>query len=395
MIKLYLVCFCVLVVLVFTTINIRNESSSFFGLADTTEIILNSESAVEIKKLRVTPGQFVNKGDTLAELNSYELEIRINETSHLLDELKTKSAAHKQMTQAQIRQIKSEQEEKINALKTEVQPIQAQYELNKKLLEELKSMRRNTSGKEDKDDSTSPVAIQINNLQKQIKQTQDSIVILVDRVRKDMSYEGDPLADQINRTTEELRMLKDEKKKLFIVAQINGLIGAVNFKNGERVSPFTTIATLHAQYPTFINGYIHENAYSKVKIGQKVKIESLAESHATIIGTITGVGSRIVEYPVRLRRMPEVQMWGREVIISIPGDNKFFMGEKVVISFIKENKIPFLGVLLNLFPVRLLFAEALKTKSPSFVSDETKKVSGSLPDGLFSRHQRRDCSLGN
>jgi multidrug resistance efflux pump len=331
MIKLYSVCFLVIIVLIFTTLSIRKEAASFSGLADTKEIIINSESAVEIKKIRIMPGQFVKQGDTIVELTSHDLDLKISEISHQLDELRTRSAAHVNMTRAEIRQLKVQQSEKVNAIKSQIQPMEAQYELNKKLLSGLKSIKSNDAVKDEKNDSTNPMSIQIENLKKQLELSIDSSQIQVDRLRKELSFQGDPLADEIRRLDEQLKMLTEEKKKLFIVAQITGIIGAVYFKDGEKVAPFTPIMTLHMESPSFISGYIHENAYSSIKVGQTVQIQSLSESGVTMTGIITGVGSRIVEYPIRLRRLPEVQMWGREIIIKLPERNKLLLGEKVII----------------------------------------------------------------
>jgi hypothetical protein len=50
------------------------------------------------------------------------------------------------------------------------------------------------------------------------------------------------------------------------------------------------------------------------------------------MGEVVGVGARIVEYPLRLRKRPDIQMWGREVQILIPPENRFLLGEKLVIT---------------------------------------------------------------
>jgi len=44
------------------------------------------------------------------------------------------------------------------------------------------------------------------------------------------------------------------------------------------------------------------------------------------------MGSRIVEYPERLKKTPQVSAWGREVIIRISPDRSLLMGEKVEIA---------------------------------------------------------------
>jgi multidrug resistance efflux pump len=369
MIKLYIVCALVVLALAITTINIRNEASSFYGLAETKEIVVSSETAVEIKKIRITPGQPVKMGDTIVELTSHDLDLRINEISHQLDELKTRSIAHANMTRTEIRQLKNQQEERVAAIKSQIQPMVAQYELNKKLLSGLKSIKPGEMVREEKGDTSNPVAIQIENLKKQLEQAVDSSQIQVDRLKNELSYQGDPLADQIRRLTEELKLLNEEKKKLFILSQISGLIGTVYFKDGEKVSPFTPIVTLHTESPSFISGYIHENAYSSIKIGQQVKIQSLAETGVSMTGTVTGIGSRIVEYPIRLRRMPEVQMWGREINIKIPEHNKFLLGEKVIITPLWKQK----GIVLHNLFERLLFhtvfADEPSDNSPKIIAE--------------------------
>jgi hypothetical protein len=131
---------------------------------------------------------------------------------------------------------------------------------------------------------------------------------------------------------DELRLLEEEKRGLFIPAQINGLIGSVNFKQGEKVSPFTPILTLHAESPSFVRGYIHEDVYSQVAVGQNVIVNSNHDRKNGVGGVVVGVGARIVEYPERLRKRAEILIWGREIIIRLPPQNRFLLGEKVLIT---------------------------------------------------------------
>jgi multidrug resistance efflux pump len=348
--KYYLICGAVLVALIAITASIRSESTSFYGIADTKEIVINSESPVEIRKIRVMPGQPVRLGDTLVELCSQDLDLRINEISHQFDELKTRKTAHANMSRSEIRQLKVQQEERANAIRAQLQPLEAQYEINKKLMSELKSIKKGDGDAKGNADSANPLAIRIESLKKELERALDSSQITVDRLSNELSYSGDPLADQAKRLEEELKMLLIKKKNLYIVAQISGLIGTVDFKDGEKISPFTPILTLHAESPSIVRGYIHENAYSRVRVGQKVLVKSLAESGSTITGDVTGVGSRIVEYPVRLRKAPDIQVWGREIIIKIPEENKLLLGEKVLIS-LSTKKIPGISGTNPLLPI--------------------------------------------
>lgn len=289
--KLYIVWGVVLIILVIISFRYKGESTGFYGIADAREAVINSGNPVEIKKIHVVQGQSIKIGDTLVELSRPELDMKINEITH------------------QLRQMKKQKFAKVNGIKAQIKELQAQYERNKKLTAELKSVKKKNSST-DQEDNQNPLLIKIENL------------------KRELQFAASPA--QIK---DELNLLMEEKKKLTIYTQINGIIGSVNAKEGEKVSPFTPIITLHTKSPSYVKGYIHEDVYNKVTIGQKVTITSLSDVKNSIEGEVVGVGSRIVEYPVRLRKRPDFQIWGREIIIKIPSKNNFLLGEKVRISY--------------------------------------------------------------
>lgn len=328
----YIVCGCVLCILAFITLWFRREATSFYGIADTKEIVISSETAVEIKKIRVMAGQSVKQGDTLVELYSQDLDMKISQVSHELGELKTRKAAHVNLSRSEIRQLKSQQEERINTLRAQIKQLESQYEINKKLVAGLKSIKKGTVDGEVNTDASNPITLKIESLKSELERALDSSQITIDRMSNELSFSGDPMAEQVKQLEDQLKMHLEQQRQLYIVAQIHGLIGAVNFKDGEKVSPFTPIATLHAESPSYVRGYIHENVYSTVSVGQKVSVQSLADRNNRTTGEIIGVGSLIVEYPVRLRKNQDMQMWGREIMIRIPPENTFLLGEKVLIA---------------------------------------------------------------
>ena len=118
-----------------------------------------------------------------------------------------------------------------------------------------------------------------------------------------------------------------------VYAKFDGSIGSVLYKPGEQVPPFAPILTLHSSCPSFIKGYIHEELLNDVKIGQQVWIKSngAADSKEAVQGIVESLGSRIVEYPVRLKLNPVVPVWGREAIIRLENHNPFLLSEKVLI----------------------------------------------------------------
>jgi multidrug resistance efflux pump len=60
---------------------------SFFGIADSYELSVNFEYPVKIKRIHVMPGQFVEQGTLLAELNQSDIDARIREMETTLQKL--------------------------------------------------------------------------------------------------------------------------------------------------------------------------------------------------------------------------------------------------------------------------------------------------------------------
>jgi multidrug resistance efflux pump len=316
-----------LLVLCAVTLYIRSDADSFFGIADTREIIVSSEKAVEIKKIHVFPGQIIKKGDTIAELVDPELTLKINYVGHQLEELTKQNTAHTNLSRSEMQQFKAEKNARISGLNAQIQELQMQYETNRSLLLKLRSIDTNEANSVESEKS--PIAIKIRQLKEELNLALDSAHYMESKLHNSLSYAGDPLAEKVKGFQSDLALLMDEKSKLLMLASIDGVIGSVGFKDGEKVSPFDTIATIHNETPSYVNGYIPENVYTAVMIGMPVNITSVNKKNSTVTGSVIGVGSRIVEYPVRLRRYADVQMWGRDVIIKIPECNKYILGEKV------------------------------------------------------------------
>lgn len=339
--RFYVICAGLGAVLLGITYYYQNEPTTFYGIADTKETIINSDAPVEIKKISVVQGQAVKVGDTLAILDRPELSIKLNEIVHLLSEYKMRKKDETNLSLSEKRRIQAEANEKTNEIKAQIRELEAQYEMNKNLVATLRGVKNKEIGS---DDSLShPILAQIKGLKVLLESASNPANIEIERItRKLMNGNEDPLEVQVQRLTDELALLQKEQQKLIMIAQIPGMIGSVNFKEGERVSPFDTIVTLHAAAPSYIKGYIHENVYSQVKVSDTVTIKPVSDTKQGIDGTVVGVGSRIVDYPERLRRRQDIPIWGREVIIKIPENNTLLLGEKVLISVsTKKKTLPF------------------------------------------------------
>nr|BFD58584.1 hypothetical protein CKG001_06910 [Bdellovibrio sp. CKG001] len=139
--------------------------------------------------------------------------------------------------------------------------------------------------------------------------------------------EADPLRVDLEDTKREMDLIESRLKNLFVFAEVDGAVGAVNFKSGEKAPSFAPLITLLPLNPTYVNGYVNENLNSSLSVGQSVEVVSSAGK--SVRGQVISVGSRIVPIPERLLRIQTLPAWGREVVIKIPPTNGFLLGEKV------------------------------------------------------------------
>lgn len=141
---------------------------------------------------------------------------------------------------------------------------------------------------------------------------------------------ADPLQIDLTDTKKEMDLIETRLQNLFVFAEVDGTVGAVNFKNGEKAPAFAPLITLLPQNPSYVNGFMNENLSTALEVGQKVEV--ISTSGKSVQGLVTQVGSRIVQIPDRLLRIQTLPSWGREVVVKIPPHNGFLLGEKVSVK---------------------------------------------------------------
>lgn len=368
---LYLSWALALLVIVAMSVNGKADAPDFQGIADTREVIVNSEKAVEIKQFHVLPGQMVRAGDPLVELNRPELTLKINEISHELEEVKSRHAMNAEDIKSKIRQLQAEEASKTSEIDYKIRQLTSRHDLNQELTTELRSLRQpeNLPGK---NTVCSPIALEIESLKKESELLQNRIKTQVYWLQAELSSPENALSIRAQSLEKELNLLHREQENLLIYSQINGVIGSVHFRAGEKASPFAPILTLYTKAPSYVKGYIHENLYNQVAVGEKVIVSSLAGKNTVTSGEVIGVGSRIVSYPERLRKRPEIQVWGREVQVRIPEDNAFLLGEKVIIQSARSKAQSYWAKLKALWETSFSAAADLKANAPDIQSNQPK-----------------------
>ena len=138
--------------------------------------------------------------------------------------------------------------------------------------------------------------------------------------------------ETIKRLKAEYKHYQDNKEvPIEIMAPIDGLIGNVHCKEGEHITDFRTLISFYEPNPTVVKAYVHENFLVKVDVGDKFKISSIKDATLHYEGTVISLGSRIIEIPARMRKVPEYKTYGREVMIRLPSESRFLQNEKLTL----------------------------------------------------------------
>jgi HlyD family secretion protein len=236
--------------------------------------------------------------------------------------------------QARINELEAQQKARAADLQYKIAQLKNKQQINKGLTANLRSIEQNRGSKTQKG-IQSPLQVQADSLRKELELGNHLTQLKTNTLKDTLRSSAAAASIQLKGLEEELNLLHAEKKDLVKHSPITGVIGSVNCKQGEKVSPFDPILTVHSRSPAYVEGYIHENVYSRISVRDKVRVVSMANKSAATIGEVVGVGARIVEYPLRLRKRPDIQMWGREVQILIPPENRFLLGEKLIITPLK------------------------------------------------------------
>ena len=313
------------------------ETTNFQGFAESNETMINTEIPVSIKKVLVMEGDTVAKGQKLAELESQELALRIADIRTQLLQIEAKRGVSKAEIKSKILQNKAEERAVISELDLQIKTLENQLRINRELSDGLKSV----SIKRD-DSAKNPIEIQIEVL-KSSKESRRKEFAETNRMYTAMLSQGDtPEAIETKKLMEELESLEKNNADMALYAPFEGIVGSVFtkngngervfFKGGEKIAAYSPVMSIINREPSFVKGYIPESHFSAIKIGDEVTISS-ANAPQQVAGVVTGLGGRIIPLPSRLLKNQNIPLWGREIVVKIPENNGFILGEKVNIAY--------------------------------------------------------------
>jgi len=303
----------------------------FYGFAETDESEINFNYPIEIQQILVQAGDEVKAGQTLLIVKRARSKDQLADQDFLIDELRAESTLTKGKLSAELTDLRIEYERDLATLRSKRSEIASEAAYREQL---LKAVLENADGTRP---TYSPVQEQLNDIDRQLAELESGYQARRATIFREQKLSGKPYDVEMSRLRAEQAFDAAQEEVIYeIKAPSDGVIGSINAKIAEHKSSFSPLINFYEPNPSQVKGYIHEDRILEANVGDKVKITSLTSPETNQEGVISGLGSRIVEIPARLRRMVDFKTYGREVLISIPTENPFLQKEKVVLTFLEK-----------------------------------------------------------
>jgi multidrug resistance efflux pump len=299
------------------------NTAGFYGFAENKETEINIDYDVTVRRVHVQPGAFVRKGTLLLEVSQLSFEKDLVALAADVSELNEQNTWREAEIRAHIARLESEKAEKTGIINNRIRQMESELALNRRIVRGLRSLPAPDSV------AFEPEELKLAALREELRLAAAPIERDIARLEQELRLAGAPVKTQIRKLRQETDYIKGEQARLLIYAPGDGIAGYVHCKEGENKSAFTPLISFYEKNPNLVIGFVHERLSLDVRTGDSLRVVSSLHPELQCIGRVTGLGHRIVEIPERLRKIPEIKSYGREVLIEIPGDNQFLQKEKV------------------------------------------------------------------
>jgi len=291
---------------------------------------ISYQKPVLVRNIFVSPGQVVDSGDLLIEVErpdlALDLDIKLKEKNLFERRINVSIVQHDNT----IKIIKTDYNRKVNLLVADKEELE--YELH------LSHERERKMGDVSSFSFTSNDTLALNRISlinKQLESIAYELELEKHQLLKALQHDTSVFHSELIIINKEIKELEMESSKLIWKAEKSSTIGNLFVQLNELVPPYTTLLSVYDLNPTLIKAFIHERGVKDLHIGSKVKVESVHKIYS-IEGQIVEIGSRITSYPEKINPLYQQKSYGQEIFINIPDKNNFLNGEKVYVYVIDD-----------------------------------------------------------
>jgi len=318
----------IVIVLLLFSLVFRETNTAIVAQVEPMKKAVSYHKAVKIIEIYVIAGQTVKPGDMLVKVERPDLLLDVEKKNNEIERLNLNRSLTDSKYAVKKMQRSTEKEADLRKINSEIEQLEVIVANNKLLSNKFGSLTGMVDTSRQQGASYYDIQFKVLNNEKELIQKQYEL----DMRSAQQIYNEEVKVYEIvtGQLKQELNVLLLEEQQLIKRAEITGTIGSVNAQNGELLSPYSTILSIYESNPTIIKAVMNEGYKYEIEVGKMVQVESTNRKYS-IEGKILEVGARIIEYPSRLKSNQNIPMWGQELFIKIPEDNKFLNGERVFV----------------------------------------------------------------
>jgi len=303
----------------------------FFGSTEAQEIQIRPEFDGRIKEIYVSAGQTISKGDTLLVLEVLEFDKRKSELSQQQSLANVMNHLEKTTGLQDKKILESEYNFKITELKSSLNELNQQMKIQSELKNSVSGLLNNHQAENSNLLQTEKQGIEQQIRDLELERNNKLVALDQSIIKKSGSYKA-----SLDFQNLELNYLQQKFQNRYMTASIDGIIGEFYFNPGDFIDSRSVIFNITSLMPSKVKGFLPESSEMIPQIGERVALYSSYRPNVLDSGTVVYVYPKISELPFRLRKVPELRAYGRELYISLSDNNPFYIGEKLRIDFIPK-----------------------------------------------------------
>ena len=193
---------------------INNEyfkgSSSFLGVTYSKVYNINIEKPAVVQNTYVVPGQTVEPGDLLVELESPTLNLQIQRLKQQIAIYKSQKQEQQKLLESELQLLESKKRIIQSEIDNEVKIIERRISLNRALTDSIIQNRNRAL----QQDSLSTLQLEINSIRQKGMLELEAVDIQITDINQDHSFDQSQLQAQIDLAQQELDWKIEEDKQL-------------------------------------------------------------------------------------------------------------------------------------------------------------------------------------
>ena len=321
---LYLAIPAAILACVYIVRDLQGQSEqTFFGSAETEPALLHVEEDVLVQEVFTAVGSQVKQGDTLALLYRMELDRELAEIASDQRRISSDLVSSQELLRQERATIQAKAAAQIAALESEIVKIQVRDSIDERVKSAVYAGLKT-------DRTASKVAIA--GLRREIELVGEVMQQELNELAVEEKSSARLYQTESKNATQRIDIQDAERRRLVLIAPVDGYVDQVSISAGTPMPAFRDMMRIYPLRPAKVIGFIHETADIPFRIGDSVSLISGVRPDKLVRGQITAAGPKLVELPLRLRKFAEVRAWGREVVISLPPDNPYYIGERITVS---------------------------------------------------------------